>query len=483
MSQLEVDKIIPQSGTTLTIGDSGDTITFADGAVIGIDTDTLYIDSANNRVGIGTSSPATALEISNNSPRIRLTDANYSTGSQVEIQGDNGNIFINADQTGLNSNRLIAFQLNNSEAMRITSSGNVGIGTTSPNQKLEIFTDGSSSANPVINLRMNQGNSANGDNQAITFDFKPYSYSYYNRAASIGYVTENDWTSLSSNGWDGRLTFNVSTITNIGSADTLPTERMCINEVGNVGIGTSSPTSLVHASVPSGSQSQIRASNTGNTGIFIFSGDSSAGLWNDDNTPTLFATNSTERMRIDSSGNVLVGTTTRKNNAKLQVDDLSINPTDIGVQAFQLDVSKYAINQLSDGVAYNLFEAKGHSGAGYGDFFSFAGQLFLSVGFIDSGGGTRTYQQVYDISVGRTMANNITWNSSLSNTFTVQNGGASSNSVSLSAVSVSSTSAKLAMTVTTGTYSVSSSNNSVCVRLVGTAFQKNVDEEFEIIRA
>jgi hypothetical protein len=34
MSQLEVDKIIPQSGTTLTIGDSGDTITVASGATL-----------------------------------------------------------------------------------------------------------------------------------------------------------------------------------------------------------------------------------------------------------------------------------------------------------------------------------------------------------------------------------------------------------------------------------------------------------------
>ena len=63
MSQLEVDKIIPQSGTTLTIGDSGDTVNFADGTSIGIDTNTLYIDSTNNRVGIGTSSPSTKLTI------------------------------------------------------------------------------------------------------------------------------------------------------------------------------------------------------------------------------------------------------------------------------------------------------------------------------------------------------------------------------------------------------------------------------------
>jgi hypothetical protein len=34
MSQVEVDKIIPQSGTTLTIGDNGDTITIPSGVTL-----------------------------------------------------------------------------------------------------------------------------------------------------------------------------------------------------------------------------------------------------------------------------------------------------------------------------------------------------------------------------------------------------------------------------------------------------------------
>ena len=37
MSQVEVDKIIPQSGTTLTVGDSGDTVTFTSGANLSVD--------------------------------------------------------------------------------------------------------------------------------------------------------------------------------------------------------------------------------------------------------------------------------------------------------------------------------------------------------------------------------------------------------------------------------------------------------------
>ena len=34
MSKIEVDKVTPQSGTSLTIGDSGDTITIPSGATI-----------------------------------------------------------------------------------------------------------------------------------------------------------------------------------------------------------------------------------------------------------------------------------------------------------------------------------------------------------------------------------------------------------------------------------------------------------------
>jgi hypothetical protein len=63
MSQLEVDKIIPSSGTTINIGDAGDTVNISDGTALTVDTNTLAIDQANNRVGIGTSSPTRLLTI------------------------------------------------------------------------------------------------------------------------------------------------------------------------------------------------------------------------------------------------------------------------------------------------------------------------------------------------------------------------------------------------------------------------------------
>jgi hypothetical protein len=69
MSELKVNKISPRSGTTITLGDSGDAISVASGANFtstGIDDNAtstaITIDSSEN-VGIGTASPTEVLHV------------------------------------------------------------------------------------------------------------------------------------------------------------------------------------------------------------------------------------------------------------------------------------------------------------------------------------------------------------------------------------------------------------------------------------
>jgi len=165
MSQLEVDKIVPQSGTTLTIGDSGDTINFADGQNINIDSNTLYIDSTNNRVGIGTSSPTNELHIetsSSVSQRIKTTSSSSSASLLLDggasndstyrwlgggtqyyqmfrdgSQGQDLRLISSADTAGATDilrysiNGDLRFGTNGSERVRIDSSGRLFVNATS----------------------------------------------------------------------------------------------------------------------------------------------------------------------------------------------------------------------------------------------------------------------------------------------------------------------------------------------------------------
>jgi len=104
---------------------SGDQIAGGDATFdsINVDSGTLFVDSANNRVGVGTSSPAAPLHIDEfANPEIRL-----------QIQGNSGYNTISTE-TG----NQLAFGVTGSEAARIDSNGNVGIGTSSPDSSLDV---------------------------------------------------------------------------------------------------------------------------------------------------------------------------------------------------------------------------------------------------------------------------------------------------------------------------------------------------------
>jgi len=137
MSKLEVDAIEPQSGTTLTIGASGDSVNIASGATItdftstGIDDNAtstaITIDSSEN-VGIGTSSPSRNLHINASQPYLQLTSAATGTGTldgfQLICSSSDGEAILMQRE-----NAPMSFYTNGTERMRIESSGNVGIGT------------------------------------------------------------------------------------------------------------------------------------------------------------------------------------------------------------------------------------------------------------------------------------------------------------------------------------------------------------------
>ena len=195
----------------------------------GTTTDNILVLKGNGNIGIGTSDPQEKLDIA--AGNIRLDNNRELTWASTDANV--GRVRIVGNET----NDYIQFATDNSERMRLTSTG-LGIGTTSPSRKLQVIgTDGvakfyynSSFTNAqysVIDVgMMTSGTAANGFGPKITFRMGGNGFDGFT-AGAIGTVR---------NGADGthNMTFATSTSNSL-------TTKMTITNTGNVGVGTTSP--------------------------------------------------------------------------------------------------------------------------------------------------------------------------------------------------------------------------------------------------
>jgi len=192
------------------------------------------------------------------------------------------------------------------ERMRIDGSGNVGIGTASPAVKLHLDT---ATSGLTEILRLNRSTDAADNGVMIAFKQNAFNLAY------IGSIREGAAGSDS-------LVFGTRADWGTGS----PSEKMRITSLGNVGINTTSPSGgrLVVAQANSvqpaihlpTDESTIQGPNAdtqikmgGN--LVLQSGNETYVSAKNASGKILFSTGATptERARIDSSGNLLVGTT------------------------------------------------------------------------------------------------------------------------------------------------------------------------------
>lgn len=356
-------------------------------------TNAVYIDSTQN-VGIGTSSPNTSFKttISYNNNAfggglyVVNTNTNANAIAAIQIQANNASVSgIQLYQTQAGDGALInynnsylSFGTNAAERMRITSAGNVGIGTTSVTSKLDVVSTSGTYAGGIRVNGTTSGNASSGmyivgcqgtahynwlvgsqfninngfeitrstvvngttfNSPSLVIDYTgnllvgtttPYSASGggtskqtvtfdQNGRTQVSITNSNSGSSasaalvLGSYGTDW-VVGNGSTANNSGALTFTrnSTEAMRILSTGEVGIGVTNPSSYGKLSTVATAASTAFYAGSSTQGVYISNSTGTDVVYNASGNSAgahVWQTGNTERMRITSAGDLLVGTT------------------------------------------------------------------------------------------------------------------------------------------------------------------------------
>lgn len=237
-------------------------------------------DGIRERLGIGVASPQRNLHIHD-----AATGSFASFTNSLTTNSINRGLLVgitNATHDGyywnFESGNLL-FGTANTERMRLNLNGNLGIGLTNPARRLHLHDDF---------LMISNGISGMNNTDGLQLGLSASDAQIVNKENGNLILSTND------------------------------SEKVRIQSNGNVGIGLSSPNSLLQIHNSGGgflrSNAQFTNSSTGNTfsdGLFVGLGDPSGiaqggYIWNYENQPLVFGTNSLTRMMITNDGNVTI---------------------------------------------------------------------------------------------------------------------------------------------------------------------------------
>ena len=298
------------------IDDTGDISFYEDTGT----TAKFFWDASTERLGIGTAAPIDELDVRGAGAIVQVLDTTtvaQDVGGRINLSGyytgTSENTYaqvLGKKENGTDANRRGYFAVRTRsvgagliERMRIDSNGDVGIGIAAPDTIIHGAKNGGAT------LTLENTNTTIAANDLIGgIDFKGNDASEDGNEV-LAYIRAKATDATP----DAYLSFG--TLGNAGGVDDTVTEAMRITNTGAVGIGATAPDGNSNLQIQNDSGNallRLRSSTTGLSGVdFGDSGDIDIGgiRYNNSSNYMYFNTNTSEAMRIDSNGNLLVGTT------------------------------------------------------------------------------------------------------------------------------------------------------------------------------
>jgi hypothetical protein len=324
-----VGELTNSSGILTLQSDANRDIQFGDSGTPAI----MYIDTSTENVGIGTTAPGQKLQVQGNISA-KATGADAGIGL---VKSDSNNTLVHLLETGTGDGAVTVRNTSNSQTVLLRgqgnnyiTGGNLGIGTASPIAKLTLPLEEANEFKIAFKAASGTGHAGISTVDQSGAGLFIGANAYVNSGGSIIYGrSDHPSSGIYFDGWSGdAMRFYTG-------ASGSPAERMRIKADGKVGIGTTAPDQKLDVSGNiklSGSivdsnneQLQFQTNDLVQFGKHI---RAEYGLWARGATARAMGidgsngymglyTNTTEKVRIDTNGNVGIGTTAPAN--KLEV--------------------------------------------------------------------------------------------------------------------------------------------------------------------
>jgi len=257
------------------------------------------------RLGLGTTTPGSSFHINQSSAVIRVQDSDGTNQYFDFIHSAGGTQFKARNNTSNGTIQFAGFDgTTTTEYGRFTAAGRFGVGTTAPAYPLEVKAATGAS---TINIK----SPTTTDSSQIFFS---------DTSNGVGRITYNHNSNYMAFNINAAERLRVTSSGNVGIGDTTPDAGLTVHNNAGAVIATSNIARQTYTAI-----GNLQVSTAGSGGILIHTNSTTADgaitfgdgtfagriTYEHDNDAMAFTTNASERLRIDSSGNLLVGKTSK----------------------------------------------------------------------------------------------------------------------------------------------------------------------------